>query len=441
MSRFNVFLVVFTSIFQIHAAPHLGANFWDINWVDGAADGFKNGYQNVNPNDPEPWKECFLQEISIYSTIRFMDYGCTNNPFEAKDLWQGKTWASRTQKTARVQRPVAYEYMIDLCNRIRANMWVCIPEFAGEDDEFITELAKLIKKELKPPLKVYTEWSNETWNGIFSSFNYAITRGQALNLPGSNKWEQGSTYHAFAALRIGKIFREVFGADSGRVVVTLNGFAARNGDAAVMMRYLDDPKVNPGKVRPDAFGIAPYAPSMSDDDRNSSVTMVRNHLQVLRAKDPRIKMICYEGGVEVQGDTPGMYEAAKKYLEAIMPLMDDVFCYYMHAGTRWGVKERVCQDENLAHGYRALKDWSIANNPAKPLLSETGLRLVPLTHASLSKDNMMYAYPKTFTLLGRYMPVSQSAPYFGVIVNGTAGKQVAPLFNKYDAQDSRNAMK
>ena len=79
-----------------------------------------------------------------------------------------------------VQRPMAYEWMIDLCNRTQRDMWVCVPHFA--DEEYMYQLASLIREQLDPALKCYVEWSNETWNGMFKQAHYCNEQAKKLEL-------------------------------------------------------------------------------------------------------------------------------------------------------------------------------------------------------------------------------------------------------------------
>lgn len=70
----------------------------------------------------------------------------------------------------RVASGIPYEYMVRLCNELNSDMWICVPHLA--DDDYIINLAQLIKDQLNPNLKVYLEWSNEVWNyaSAFKSF-------------------------------------------------------------------------------------------------------------------------------------------------------------------------------------------------------------------------------------------------------------------------------
>ena len=57
------------------------------------------------------------------------------------------------------------EYAILLANEVHANAWINVPYHATDD--YVTQLAQLIKSTLDPSLNVYVEFSNEVWNTAF----------------------------------------------------------------------------------------------------------------------------------------------------------------------------------------------------------------------------------------------------------------------------------
>ena len=57
-----------------------------------------------------------------------------------------------------------------------------------------------IKANLKPNLKVYVEWSNETWNMGFEQAKYAAQQGIVMNLPGDDYSKLGG-YQAISAIK------------------------------------------------------------------------------------------------------------------------------------------------------------------------------------------------------------------------------------------------
>ena len=108
-----VFVVNLASATQ---AMELGSNFWNLGWHK-PGDCFRD-VKNVTGDNP--WNPQFLEEIAIYRSFRFMDWDNTNNS-------QRESWSQRTARGAAKQNPAAYEWMIDLCNRMDADMWVTVP--------------------------------------------------------------------------------------------------------------------------------------------------------------------------------------------------------------------------------------------------------------------------------------------------------------------------
>jgi hypothetical protein len=95
------------------AAMELGGNFWNLGWHK-SSDCFQD-FKNVA--DDSPWNPQFLKEIALYRSLRFMDWDNTNGS-------EREHWSQRPQKSAAKQNPIAYEWMIDLCNRNHADLWV-----------------------------------------------------------------------------------------------------------------------------------------------------------------------------------------------------------------------------------------------------------------------------------------------------------------------------
>ena len=124
----------------------------------------------------QPFYGPFLQKLTPFKALRFMDWGQTNN-WGSADAQSGYdqdqdtlrvAWAQRAQPshaTWASPKGVPYELMVDLCNQLNKDMWLCLPHNAS--NEYIFQAATLVKNRLKPNLKVYVEYSNETWNWMF----------------------------------------------------------------------------------------------------------------------------------------------------------------------------------------------------------------------------------------------------------------------------------
>jgi hypothetical protein len=113
-----------------------------------------------------PFYERFVDKISPFRVLRFMDWCATNNNPTV-------TWAQRSSMsyyTYATEVGVPYENMIKLANDLGKDVWICIPHQA--DDAFITNIATLFRNTSNANSKIYLEYSNEVWNWIFSQAHY-----------------------------------------------------------------------------------------------------------------------------------------------------------------------------------------------------------------------------------------------------------------------------
>lgn len=144
----------------------------------------------------------FISRLSPFKAIRFMDWGSTNA--SPHTTWIGrKTVNERTYSGA---RGVPYEMMIALCNQTQKDMWICVPHAA--DDDYIAQMATLVRDNLDPNLTIYLEYSNEVWNWIFTQTHYN-NNNRPLNL------SYGRAY-AEKAMRVFRIWTTVFGGQKNR---------------------------------------------------------------------------------------------------------------------------------------------------------------------------------------------------------------------------------
>jgi hypothetical protein len=211
----------------------------------------------------------FLEQVRGASVIRFMEWQGTSS--SRLMHWKDRATPEMSQAT---WRGAALETILELTNRLDADPWLCVPHAA--DDNFVEQMAKLVKAKLKPGRLVYIEYSNELWNGIFSQYEYAAEQGCKAGLnrlkpykgpcndDGVRLWA-GTKFTAKRAARIFEIFEKVFGG-TDRLVRVLAGQAGWLYRNEVLLDAFENPAVNPKRVRADAFAIAPYfGTSVADD--------------------------------------------------------------------------------------------------------------------------------------------------------------------------------
>ncbi len=405
-------------------AMDLGTNFWNIKW-HGRDDCFKD-FKAVSGDDV--WNPRFLEELKPYQSLRFMDWDATNKSPRSK-------WSERNPKASLDQSVVAYEWMIDLCNRTKSDMWLCIPHRSidrtqgDQPTDYALRLAILIKTgidmgdvDLAPlmerlvgmtaddlvkaggvrtsvpldaGLRVYFEYSNETWNGSFTQTHYAAEEGTALGLnphpkpdAGGKDWTAGFRYHAWAAIRIFRAVDLVFGSDSPRVVKVLAGWTSNSFVSAQHVEVLKDAKFNPWGVKANAIASAPYFGHKVDGGSADAAAelrkaIIRSSEQSAKLKaianSAGLKLVAYEGGQHVAKNAdkinrdPVMFDLYQEYL-AEMSKYFDHFSHYCHVGTAgsrgaWGAAEKTGQEIQEAHKYRALVEFA-KKNPRVPLVTK-----------------------------------------------------------------------
>jgi hypothetical protein len=139
-----------------------------------------------NTYQSEPYNERWLELLAPFRTLRFMDWGRTNNwgdqygwdvLNEPEDSLM-KDWNVRANPglyTYATNKGVPYEVMIDLCNKLDKDAWVCVPYNASEN--YISSMAALFRDNLEPERKIYVEYSNENWNWGFGQTQWLYQIG------------------------------------------------------------------------------------------------------------------------------------------------------------------------------------------------------------------------------------------------------------------------
>lgn len=162
-----------------------------------------------------PFYEVFLDKITPFTALRFMDWGRTNN----SPLISWSERANDDYFTYGTSTGVPYETMIQLANYTSKDVWICVPHMA--DDQFITQMAMFFRDHLDPTLKIYLEYSNEVWNWIFEQAHYN-NNNRPLNL----------SYGRAMAEKAGNVFRiwrNVFAGQECRVKRVLGLQGGYNG--------------------------------------------------------------------------------------------------------------------------------------------------------------------------------------------------------------------
>ncbi|UCG47343.1 MAG: hypothetical protein JSU94_17850 [Phycisphaerales bacterium] len=262
--------------------------------------GFEGKYER-QPFGPE-----FLKRWEKFKVIRFMDFQRTNNSRQVN-------WSDRPTPNIQTQGDsggVALEYMIQLANTQAADPWFCMPHLACDD--YIRRFAETVKRQLRADLKVYVEYSNECWNGIFGQARYCRDRGKELGLS-DNDYQAQLRYYSRRCVEIFKIWEEAFGGGE-RLVRVLAAQSANPWTSEQVMDFEGACK------HADVLAIAPYFgnalgnPKTQDEVAKMSVEQVLDRCegyveknnqiiakQAQMARDRGLRLIAYEGGQHLVG--------------------------------------------------------------------------------------------------------------------------------------------
>jgi hypothetical protein len=237
--------------------------------------------QNINfATETNPWNTTFINEAKMYQVHRFMNW--TGGNGDATKNWTDRTYKTdlyqfggymanngeiptKPQANGRNTRGVAYEWVMDMCNRAGTDMWINIPyktidpaDFPNGDDfnnEYVHKMAILFKYgvdmksvnlknlvggkanlnqlqykskqdfinwggvdagiTLSSSAKIYVEYSNELWCCGRPQVVYSIAKAKLIGYP--NDQYSYHKFGAYAEVRVWRAFQDVFG-NNPRVV-------------------------------------------------------------------------------------------------------------------------------------------------------------------------------------------------------------------------------
>jgi hypothetical protein len=133
--------------------------------------------------DGEVWSGKYVEFLKQLGpdTIRVMDMANINENTAV-------SWADRPMATdvTFIEHGIPWEDLVDLANKVDANLWVPVP--ARANDDYVRQLGALLKANLEPELDVYVEYANETWSTLHEpgKFNLAQAKAEVAANPNSN---------------------------------------------------------------------------------------------------------------------------------------------------------------------------------------------------------------------------------------------------------------
>ncbi|MBN1925247.1 MAG: T9SS type A sorting domain-containing protein [Prolixibacteraceae bacterium] len=292
----------------------------------------------------QPFNPLYLERLQHFAAIRFMDWGNTNNwgeeyswlnydepedtilvPWSERSTMGYYTWAHN--------KGVPYEMMCDLCNTLNKDMWVCVPHNAS--NEYIAEMASLIKNRLNPGLKIYAEYSNEIWNWMFGQTQWLFTffcEGRGMD------WPEGIVSNVQRNL---DVWNDVFQDDMDRLVTVVGGQTAWQDVTNRIVLNLDKGTYDALNIT-GYFGLSEEGDAALDELGSSAtaadvahwvrknmyeteITYIENQYEL--AKQLNIPVVFYEAGQHI---TPHPFGEEPAYSQAILNVQRDTSMYNLY---------------------------------------------------------------------------------------------------------------
>ncbi|MES1257545.1 MAG: fibronectin type III domain-containing protein, partial [Acidobacteriota bacterium] len=351
--------------------------------------GFEATYQT------QPFHPVFLQRLQSFKVLRFMEWMLTNGS-------NVQNWADRAVPAdyTYTRRGVPLEVLIQLAGTANITPWFNIP--AKATDDYIRQFATMVSAQLNPSLHFYLEYSNETWNGMFSQNAWIRSQGTSLGFS-TDPTLATADYTAWRATGMFSIFQSVFGSSSRmvRVIASQAGnswlsdqtLAFQNAFATADVLAIA-PYFNCDDTAAGGFGVlgdpatATQVAAMTADQvidielaHINGCAMQQMQSNAAVARKYGIQLVAYEGGQSLAGyngaennaaltavfktsnRSPRMAALYAQYLQNWITAGGDMFVHFsdVTAFTKygsWGALEYQDQDPNTAPKYQALTTFA-----------------------------------------------------------------------------------
>jgi hypothetical protein len=289
--------------------------YLDITSTDPA-----NPVRNISLRAPFPeagsstmFNPGYQKNIAGYGVLRMMGWNATNNITSS-------TWASRTTPTTfhwGGYNGVPYEAQIQLSNELREDLWINVPHLA--DDDYVRKLAQLVQQQLSPGLRVWVEYSNEVWNGVYpqAAYAYDVLRP---------KYGVATAAEAYGrrSAEIFDIFSSQIADPTTRLVRVIAGQTANTG---VLSQSLKGATVS-GTLKADVAAVAPYFTIDTDQlyqrYRQGAVDLNTVFDELHMAVDSTMKMAADNQKIAAANNLPLVsYEGGQHLVPRIGPAQND----------------------------------------------------------------------------------------------------------------------
>ncbi len=209
---------------------------------------------NLDPT----FTDAYLDHVSRFDTLRVGAWTRVNDHPVAD--WADRALPTDPRFTTAAGAP--WEAVLALANLAGTDLWINVPHMATDD--YVRELARLVRDQLDPALSVYVEYSSELWNPAYTQRQWNRDRAAdevnagtvPLDYDGSDDPDAWAARRVGAqAVRLGQIFEDEFGADT--LITRVRPVVAAQADDAAQfveaMRYIEAVHGDPGAF---VYGVA-----------------------------------------------------------------------------------------------------------------------------------------------------------------------------------------
>jgi len=298
--------------------------------------------------ETRPFYQLWVDKVDLFQTVRFMDWGQTNN-WGDHEVLDGSMvdWSERSQMdyyTWANSKGVPYEMMVKFMNDYDKDGWVCIPHVASED--YIRNMAQYFRDNLESGRHIYVEYSNETWNWMFNQTHWLNYHG--CEVPGV-MWPEGIVPYIQNMLNYwteefdGQLDRttRVVGIQTGwldvaqRVAFNLDSTSFDAISPTYYFGYSEPFEAELDNLNNTAtIADAAYYARQSMDEYFNNIAEIKTGL----ADSLNKPIMFYEGGQHL---TPHPFGVEPTYSEALLGLQRDTSMYNMY--NEWFDRIRTLQ--------------------------------------------------------------------------------------------------
>lgn len=394
------------------------------------------------------WTDEFKAALAPFRVIRCMDILKTNRINEEPELTERAAQMGGDGQLSWADRPsysypqwtncfgIPIEALVNLANETGKDLWLNIPDLANND--YVQGLALYLKANLNAACKVYLEYSNEVWNGIFLQYSANKSAANAYNAAGtlppldeSNEDYRARHYTLLKLINISTIFRSVFGdaaMHTGAQSRIRPVFADQNADVSFVVSALNWATrryAQPPAYHVYAIASAPYSGPLTADTgtasemlegANSIFTRLNRRVTWSSSEDKQARwygvaqkhnlaFVGYEGG----------WDAGQGYTNLDAKIAT---CYDARAE---GMASAFCS-QSIAHGMRLFCYFNLASTYSRYGqwgLSDDLRADYPTVVAKKLKGAVTVASADARDIqLAQFVPASS---YYGLDTSGTRG--------------------